>query len=162
MWVIRRPATGGVPGQKVRLKIRSSSGQIKALTQGIHPGLLVLYEGHFAGVNIEPYNIQVAMYGLETFDLAVPESGPPYLLGARHGPRQKMTQQDNTSISAIATLQRLHTGQIIFAVYHNKYAAVPLPLAIFAQYRVHQFTLWQPEASTFPRGKLYANTELLS
>jgi hypothetical protein len=143
-------ATGGVPGQRVRQKIQTSSRQIKARAQGIHPSLLVLYEQHF-GVNIEPYHIRVAMYGLETFILAVPGTDRPYIVGKKLGPRQKMTPKDNTSISAIATLIPLHTGETVLKVYHNKFAAIPLPSSNLAPYPIKQFRLAEAEPRTFPQ-----------
>ena len=143
--------TGGLPGQRVRLKIQDCSDQIKARSYGFHPSLLVVYEEHFAGVNIDPYHIQTAMYGLETFDLAIPEKGKPYLLGNRHGSRQKMTPKDNTSISAIATLQKIHTGQMRLIIYHNKYATIPLPTSTFEIQQIYQFRLGQTNNNTFPK-----------
>ena len=143
-------ATGGVPGQKVRLKIQSCSGQIKARSQRIHPSFLVLYEHHIAAVNIEPYEILVAMYGLETFILAVPEKGRPYLIDKKLGPRRKMTEHDNTSISGVATLRKRQTGRTELTLYHNKYAAIHLNAHILAQYDVVQFRLAQTEVGSIP------------
>jgi hypothetical protein len=144
-------ATGGVPGQRVRLKIQSSSPQIKTRAQGIHPSLLVLFDGYSFGRHITPYDIRVAMYGLETFILAVPELGPPCLVGKKLGPRRKMTPKTNTSISAIATLHQLHTGEIKLLVYHNDYATIPLSPAVLAQNSIGQFRLGEAEPGGFPQ-----------
>jgi hypothetical protein len=143
-------ATGGVPGQRVRQKIQSSSPQIKARVLGIHPSLLVLFEEHVAGENIRPYHIKVAMYGLETFVLAVPEVDPAYIIGKKLGPRRKMTPNDNTSISAIATLHRVYTGDITLYIYHNKYAAIPLSPAVVAPYATGQFRIGDGKPGDFP------------
>jgi hypothetical protein len=148
-------AIGGVPGQRVRQKIQSCSSQIKARSCGVHPSLLVLYECHFAAVNIEPYHIRVAMYGLETFVLAVPESGRPYIIDKKFGPRQKMTQIHNTSISAIATIRKIYTsatdcGVTYFYVYHNKYAAIPLDADLLKPYGVTQFRIGEAEVGFIP------------
>ncbi len=144
-------ATGGVPGERVRLKIQSSSSQIKARTQKIHPSLLVLFDGHAFGRNITPYDIRVAMYGLETFIFAVPEVDPPYVVDKKLGPRRKMTPNANTSISAIATLHQLHTGEIKLHIYHNDYAAIPLSPRVLASYPIGQFRLGEAEPGGFPQ-----------
>ena len=143
--------TGGVPGQKVRQKIQSSSPQIKARAHGQYPSILVLYEQHFAGVILEPYHIRVAMYGLETFIFAVPEVDPTYVVAKKLGPRRKMTPDANTSISAIATLHQLQTGDVKLYVYHNDFAAIPLSPAVLAPYPIGQFRLGEAEPGGFPQ-----------
>lgn len=53
--------SGGVPGQRVRQKIQSCLPQIRARAQGIHPSLLVLYDQHSGGTNIDPYHIPTSL-----------------------------------------------------------------------------------------------------
>jgi hypothetical protein len=142
-------AKGGVPGQRVRQKIQSCLPQIKARAQGLHPGMLVLYDQHLGSANIDPYHIRVAMYGLENFVLAVPENDLPYVVDKRFGTKRKMTPDANTSISAIAALRRLHTGEVRLYVYHNKYAAIPLFPAVLASYPVPQYRLADATPGTF-------------
>lgn len=149
-------ATGGMPGQRVRKKIDSCSPQIKARTQGTYPGLLVLYERHFAASNIDPYNILVAMYGLQTVDLTTPQTGSPYVVSERFGPERRMTQTDNTTISAIATLHPRHLCETQLSIYHNKFAAIPLPPEILAPYPIRQLRLADALPGTFPCWEIIA------
>ena len=142
-------ATGGVVGQRIRQKIDRSSKQIKARSQGVYPSLLVLYEQHRAGINIESYQVLVAMYGLETFILAVPKLGPPRVSGTKFGPRRKMTPNANTSISAIATLLKSHTGELRLKVFHNKFAEIPISPPMLAPYPIEQFRLGESEPDSF-------------
>ena len=109
----------------------------------------MLYEQHFAATNIGPYYIRVAMYGLETFVFAVPEIDAPYVIGKKLGPRQKMTPNANTSISAVATLLQRHTGAITLNVFHNKFAAIPLSPSMLAPYPIKQFRLGEAEPGGF-------------
>jgi hypothetical protein len=97
---------GGTPGNRVRKKIADSSPQIKARTQGRYPSILVLCELHQIGGHLDPYNIRVAMYGLEQVHIALPgdRSVRPYVARMSFGPKRKMTKSDNTSISAIGVL----------------------------------------------------------
>lgn len=129
------------PGDRVRKKIKVSSAQIKARTKGTYPSILVLFNrGQVVG-HLEPYNIRVAMYGIEQVHITVPRdrSVKPYTTGKSYGPKRKMTEEHNTSISAIGVL--LTPGEIELRVYHNKHAAVPLDPVLLSGYGVHQYEL---------------------
>lgn len=132
----------GTPGDRVRGKIRKASPQIKALTKGIYPSILVLFDRTWGG-HLDPYYIRVAMYGLEQIHMNVPinPSISPYATGMSYGPKQKMTAGDNTSISAIGVLSTPGPNEIVLNVYHNKYAAVPLDPKLLAEHSIHQFKL---------------------
>jgi hypothetical protein len=139
------------PGDRVRKKITDSSAQIKARTQGTYPSILVLFDrGQIAG-HLDPYNIRVAMYGLEQIHIAVPRvpSVSPYATGMSYGPKRKMTEEDNTSISAIGVLFTPGLSKIGLHVYHNRYAAVPLDSTLLARHGIRQYEL---------EGDLSANT----
>ncbi len=99
-------AIGGTPGGRVRKKIADSSTQIKARTQGKYPSVLVLCDLRQIGGHLDPYNIRAAMYGLEQIHIPLPtdHSVRPYAAGMSFGPKRKMTESDNTSISAIGVL----------------------------------------------------------
>jgi len=135
------------PGDRVRNKIKDSSSQIKALAQGIYPSILVLCDlkngcGQIVG-HLAPYNIRVAMYGLEQVHLAVPRdlSVSPYSTGMSYGPKRKMTEDQNTSISAIGVLSTPRPNEIALHIYHNKFAAIPLDQRLLAKYGIQQFKL---------------------
>jgi hypothetical protein len=140
-----RGIAGGTntPGDRVREKIRKASPQIKMLTRGIKPSILVLLDRGLIAGHLEPYNIRVAMYGLEQVHINVPRnpSISPYATGMSYGPKRKMTDNHNTSISAIGGLLTLVPNEIILYVYHNKYAAVPLDPKLLAKYGIRQFVL---------------------
>jgi hypothetical protein len=133
--------TGGTPGARVRKKIAESSAQIKALAQGRHPSVLVLFD--FGRGHLEPYHIRVAMYGLEQIHIAVGRdpSVRPYTTGMSYGPKRKMTRTDNTSISAIGHLYLTGPDTVFLDVYHNTFAAIPLNPTLLAAHGVPQFRL---------------------
>lgn len=136
-------ALSNTPGDRVRKKIADSSAQIKAGTQGIYPSILVLFDrGQVAG-HLDPYNIRVAMYGLEQVHIAVPRDTAvsPYVTGISYGPKRKMTEEHNTSISAIGVLFTPGPSEIGLHVYHNKYATVPLDFALLARLGIQQYEL---------------------
>lgn len=131
------------PGDRVRKKIADSSAQIKARTQRIYPSILVLFDrGHVAG-HLDSYNIRVAMYGLEQVHIVMPRDSAvsPYTTGISYGPKRKMTEDHNTSISAIGVLFTPGRSEIGLHVFHNKYATVPLDFALLARHGIRQYEL---------------------
>jgi hypothetical protein len=132
----------GTPGDRVRAKIKKASAQIKALTKGIKPSILVLFDCTWGG-HLNQYHIRVAMYGLERIHISVPVNHyvRPHVTGMSYGPERKMTEKYNTSISAIGSLFTPRRDEIIFEVYHNKFAAVPLDPKLLAKYGIRQFIL---------------------
>jgi hypothetical protein len=129
------------PGDRVRKKIADCSAQIKGRTGGRHASLLVVFDSVFG--HVDPYNIRVAMYGLEQIRIEVPPigMGSPHSTGMGYGPKRKMTPDHNTSISAIGALSTTSSAEVFLHVYHNKFAHVPLKYALLGQYGVEQFEL---------------------
>lgn len=140
-------ATGGSPGARVRNKINSASGQIKARTGGRLPSILVLCDIRYGcgqiGRHLDPYNIRVGMDGLDQVVFAVPNdvSKTPYSIGMISGPKKKMTDRDNTSISALGVLHTPLDQPISIFVYHNRYAAIPIESNLLKDFASKQFCL---------------------
>jgi hypothetical protein len=130
------------PGERVRKKISASSPQIKSRMLGTFPSILVLYDGRNEG-HLWSDNIRVAMYGLEQINIAVPmdRSKSPYAMGMSYGPKRKMTEQHNTSISAIGVLYTPNSADIDLYLYHNRFAMVALDPKILQRYGIRQFIL---------------------
>jgi len=136
-------AESSTPGDRVRAKIDKSSAQIKVRTVGIHPSILVLFDFGPAYRHLHPYQIRVAMYGLEQVYIALPTlgSGQPHVTGMGYGPKRKMTHEHNNSISAIGVLFTPGPDEIGLHVYHNKFAEVALDTGLLAKYGINQFKL---------------------
>jgi hypothetical protein len=58
-----------------------------------------------------------------------------------YGPKRKMTEAHNTSISAIGVLLATGPDTIVLHVYHNKFAAVPLEPRLLAKHGIRQFKI---------------------
>ena len=131
------------PGDRVRKKISEAGPQIRQRTKHRFPGLLILFDRGFGFNHLDPYSIRVAMYGLDTFQLAVPRDArkEPYIQRAKSGPKQKMTADDNTSISAIGVLYYANRAVIELTVYHNVHAAIPLALSSYEGTGIRQYRL---------------------
>lgn len=139
-------ATGTV-GRKVRQAIADSAPQLKALAEGVHPTLLVLYDNTWNGYGglADPasrYNILTGMYGFEAEFIVAPPGGPNQWLGRGVSGGRKMTPDHNTSIGAVASLYFSgddRGGHL--EVFHNVFAVPTLaPEALKAE-RIHHFTL---------------------
>jgi hypothetical protein len=143
--------SGGTPGARIRSKIIAGASQIGIRAKSKYPSVLVLYNNVPLSNHTDPYFIRVAMYGLETHVLGVPkEMGQsPYLIDKKFGPKRKMTQVDNTSISAVAVLAEDDSGNPKLFIFHNVYAAIPLVPEIFRSYEVRQFTLEEKVVGRF-------------
>ncbi len=130
------------PGDRVRKKINDSRKQIKAKTNGIYPGLLVLYDSGLSYNHLDSYNIRAAMCGLEQLHISVPynPNNPPFPAAKSFGSNQKFTENDNTSISGIGVLWKDHSD-IKLDIYHNKFAKIPLDPNLLRNYPIKQFKL---------------------
>lgn len=142
----------GIPGERVRKKISTAVPQLKALSQGTTPTLLVLYDSvKFWPELLDEYAVKVAMYGIEAIAIspvAAPEGGAT-ILARWHGPRRRMTPAHNTSLSALAILSDAE-GAITLSVYHNFFALNPLPLEAFSAAGVSHYRLMRSPSEGFP------------
>jgi hypothetical protein len=70
------------------------------------------------------------MRGLDVVDIQIPNdpSLAPHFGELRSGPGKKMTDDCNTSTSALVCPAELPDGAWQLDVYHNRFAAQPLPL----------------------------------
>ena len=133
---------GGEVGKKVRKKIGKSGGQIRARTEGKRPGMLVLLDPTGMG-NFMPEDIKAAMHGAFTVRVTIPrryDPSRPRSARLTHGGGRRMTESDNTSISAVALLWVNGPADVHLYVYHNVHAVVPIEPGILAPYASGQQT----------------------
>ncbi len=130
-------------GSRAQNKITKSAKQISNLSNGKHPGLLVLYNPIISVNPINPYELKVAMFGLETIDISCSKSmnGAYKILGRKFGTKKKFTKNSNTSISAVAVLTE-NSGSLDLVVYHNPYAAIPIPPTVFKKFCCRQLDIF--------------------
>jgi len=130
------------PGARVRGKITDSAPQISSLAKGKFPGLLVLYNTVPLANLLDPYHIKVAMYGLDTVVISRPAlfEERPHVIERKSGPKRKLTENHNTSISAIAVLKNSQNG-LSLDVYHNQHAAIPFADGVFGELGCEQYRI---------------------
>lgn len=123
---------GGVPGARLREVIDRANAQLKALSGGVQPGLLVVYNNVSGSFHhTDPYAVLTAMRGLDVVPVVVPPdpNESPTFLPMRPGPKKKLRADANTHISAIAILSQPSDETLYLAVYHNPHARVALDRA---------------------------------
>jgi hypothetical protein len=132
-------------GSRVRDKISKANRQLKKLMKGKIPSMLVLFDARPSPFNIlSPYEIKVAMYGFETYDLSVPKDfSPPFIKSRRFGKGKRTTPEHNTSTSAISILRLDYkTNRYQLDIYHNHFSTAPLSSVSLKSFNaVTQFTL---------------------
>ena len=117
------------PGERIRNAIAKAAPQLRALAQGTSPAVVVVYNNVLSShLHTDPYAVLTAMRGLDTISVSVPRDPAlsPTFGPMRPGPRKKLTESANTSISAIAVLYRDESDVPALAVYHNPFAKIPL------------------------------------
>ncbi|MFN6472584.1 MAG: hypothetical protein RMY36_023325 [Nostoc sp. SerVER01] len=116
-------------GERVRNAIRKASRQLKALSGGNHPSVIVIYNNvPYRVFHTDSYAVLVAMRGFDRISIITPDdpTESPVAGEMRTGGKKKFTAKDNTSVSAVAILFKTDTGDIGLNVYHNRFAKVPL------------------------------------
>lgn len=145
-------ASGGTPGERMRRFISKANRQLRALGAA-RPGVLVVFNPEFLlRRHTDPYSILTAMRGFDTIDVHVPPDPREHpVFGAlRSGKAKKMTASDNTSTSAVICPTEVADGVWSTGVYHNRFAAHPLPVAAIQDAHVVHFRIADDERDWTP------------
>jgi hypothetical protein len=138
------------PGSRVRNAISSALPQLKALTKGTLPGVVIVYDTMICEHG-GAYNIRVAMYGFDAIVIGVPRDPKvwPFVKDRKSSGNRRMTEEHSTSISAVAALRYRHTGPPELDVYHNRFAAVPLSIRALTGEGVRHYRLREKAPGRF-------------
>jgi len=135
-------------GDRARDIIATAAKQLRRLAKGKSPALIVIYNPSFLlSHHTEPHAIKAAMYGFDQIVLGLAPiymRRKPRLVDRKSGPGRKMGVQFNTTISAVAVIDS--TG---LTIYHNVFAAIPLPAKLFCGIATRQFTLGEKKPGEF-------------
>lgn len=151
--VISRYAGGGT---HARQRIRDAMRQLRPHAKGRMPALLVLYDKlTFYSLRLDPDAIRFALYGPERVHVAVPRDPnvEPVVLGASYGGGRAVDPTQNTTLSAVATLNRPSHPQHAYSlfVFHNIHAARPLHPDTLRAPDITHFTLAADSPEHLPR-----------
>lgn len=145
----------GKVNNKAREKISKGAPQVKRLTQGKRPGMIVLYNLIPPIPYTSPDMIQEAMFGETLMVVSMEEPGPNKDVNVdfERGGKRKTTQNCNTSISCVAVLEQEiawdNKISIRMDIYHNPFARVPLDIENFRFPNVRHFKIDHPEQNYY-------------
>lgn len=131
-------------GDRIRKAIQSAAPQLKALSKGECPTMLVVYNNVFGyPFHTDTYNVATAMQGLDVVPVLVPAdpSIAPLFQDVRSGRDKKMTECHNTTISAIGVLVAAFDDRTHLCIYHNRHARHPIDPKWLQHSRVQHFRL---------------------
>jgi hypothetical protein len=135
------------PRKRIRKQIGEAGRQLKQRSKGLHPAILVLFDnGTFGG--IDTTDIKNAMYGDEEVRVTRPSSEDMSVV-FRLGGGRKCTATDNKSLSAVA-LPMTTSGTIRLSIFHNGFAAQPLPFDCFTVAACRQYSIDLQCQNEFP------------
>lgn len=134
----RITTTGSVVGNRVRAHIREASKQLRSHREEALPSVVVLYdnicvdgERHaFPYTDLMTFQIDAAMYGFIQATLVLGNGGVIGSKADRAGPNRTTTEREKRYLSAVCVLY--DTPKLWMLTYHNYYAAIRLPLSVFA------------------------------
>lgn len=150
------------PGRRVRSRVSDAAAQLKGYAEGKFPAILLLFGTGQGARWLDPYDILVGMYGLQTIKLAVPNDPrqETRVTGIEFGQSRSLSEERNTTISAIGALSTPGPNELNLCIYHNNYAAVPLPPAYFLNHGVAQFRIPRSEGREFFHWEKIATADL--
>src|ERR1051325_6615172 len=129
---------GGIIGKRARGHIREGAAQLKPhSTEGV-PGAIVLYDNiviaerrhTFVYSDLRTFHIDAAMYGFSQANLVVGSEGIVGTKPDTAGGGRVTTRSEKLYLSAVCVLYDIPKLRMV--TYHNYFAAIPLPLSVFA------------------------------
>lgn len=143
-------------GNRVRQKIDDAKDQLKRLCRDQYAGLLLLYDARPSLItSLDPEEILYGMYGSHAIEIHFSEKPDRSIRWGRHvfGKGKTLRYNHNTFISAVGVLRNIRaTNQLHVEIYHNIYAAVPLPLEPLLRRKDMSFFTIDPQNPTEYRG----------
>ena len=135
-------------GDRARDIIATAAKQLRRLAREKSPALIVIYNPSFLlSHHTERHAIKAAMYGFDQIVLGLAPiymRRKPRLIDRKSGPGRKMGAQFNTTISAVAVIDSRG-----LTIYHNVFAAIPLPVKLFNGIAMQQFTSGEKQPGKF-------------
>ncbi len=138
------------PGARLRKAIRDANGQLRQASRCGVPTLVAIFDATSSLVYTDHHAVKTAMFGLDAMVIAVPRDRnvSPHFLRMKRGGKATLTEEHNTSISAVAVLRPIPPKEgpaPLLIVYLNHWARVPLNESHLRGHVAYQFALGQDE-----------------
>ena len=134
--------------RRISNKLKKADGQLKPYAKRGIPGIVNIKDYTGWSLLSVLYMIHVAMFGRDKLLVSVPlrdgrDSGPPpppRVEGLLSAGRETLTQQHNTSISALLIFHRnQHSNTFVSEIFHNHFAQNPIPPECAARFVDYQY-----------------------
>ena len=142
----------GTPGKRAINKIKKAAKQIRSHSGANSSGLVVLYDNTgFGNLHVDPYDIKTAMYGIEQVVVGISPNPEEEMAinDQMFGKRRGVTPDCNTSVSAVAVIQKSGDGDLMLEVYHNCHCLNPIAPERLSGPRIRHFHLAEKVAGQF-------------
>ncbi|MEX1128039.1 MAG: hypothetical protein WEB50_05705 [Vicinamibacterales bacterium] len=152
----KQPASYWIPN-RVRGKLKHVSRQLQAAAISGVPTMVLLCNNVPLHEHGNADEILDAMFGQTTYTVSWPEdrSAPPSVSRVSAGGSRAVTRSQNTSLSAVGVLGRAGSPNRL-RIYHNPFARVEMPTALFARVDAKQFTVHHEPESQLPSWREFA------
>lgn len=139
--------------KRIRQKIEDASSQFRSyfINNKLSPALLVLFDNASPRKQyVDPYIIQIAMYGWEQAIISVPhdKNSLPYLVNMGFADRNNKSFRGdkNDLVSAIVVLNECNSNSqdekyLSLCFYHNQYAKINFPIHLWNRENIHHYML---------------------
>ncbi len=138
---------------RLRQKLRVGTKRLKNYTRKNFPGVVLLLDARGPTGSVDPIGIAHGMYGRNQTHTAIPKDPPvdPWITRLSRGTERAATDTRNTSLSAVAVLRASGTKPVLsLDVFHNRFAACPLPVESFRFDGVRHFAFASWDRQTLP------------
>jgi hypothetical protein len=113
------------PGARLTKPIRKASDQLRKFSIRRFPTIVVLFDTTMR-FHTNPRRVRAAMFGRPILWFTKRPNGNAQLSQTCSHEDATLTERENTSISAVAVLQRAADRDMIIDLYHNPFARVPI------------------------------------
>lgn len=139
----------GELGARIRPKIAKAASQLSKLASSEESCIVVIFNNVFTGFFTDQTNVMAAMYSGHEFRISLFAEGEEFA-GERLGGKRRLTEEHNTTVSAVCMLFTDPDGVPYLVVYYNHFAAVPLDPAVLRLGGNVQFRFKERTGGAFP------------
>jgi hypothetical protein len=135
--------------KRVRKKLDDAYPQIKRLSEGKLPAMIVIYNNAGEWNLLNAFAISTAMFGDYGFGF---ESKPNQLIEVTcqgHFGKRRVTEGEFRSLSAVGVLERTGSGTLGLHCYHNPFAEVPIEPKLLAKLASRQYLTANPHKGKY-------------
>jgi len=144
------------PSDRVQRILADAYPQVRALSNGAKPTMVVIYNNSGEWNWIDSFTISKAMFGLFGFRIGPNDKGTIVVAGQGYMGKRKVTKESFRALSVVAAMKNSGLDEPHLDAYHNPFATVPIRPDILSLLATAQFVHpnphkrgvvgWEPKA----------------